>query len=314
MVKVEGKCGISATIIADSINECGDRMVTYELVYPRFIHSELMTHRMLSKNAASSRAVPYATNIELVKESPAMPVHWGKNQPGMKANVELDKTIIDGLKGVWISALKSVISHTIVMNDSGLHKQVINRLLEPWTMMKTVISGTEWENFFWLRDHKDAQPEFAELARCANKAREKSVPIILYPGEWHLPYIATKREDSGLLSYWTDEYTEVTLEEAKTISVSCAAQVSYRKLDDTLEKAKKIFGMLNIGSTDKPCHASPLEHQCTPIELVQYNLNTNHPETWEPGVTHMDRACALWSGNLRGWIQYRQLIPGHVRW
>lgn len=317
MVKVEGKCGISATIIADSISESGNRMITYEFVFPRWILAEINTHRMLSKNAASSRAIPVETIMSAIESTPAQPIHWGKNQAGMKSNEELDSLKKESATQTWLSAAKSALSFARVLTDKngiGGHKQWVNRLIENFTYTKQVISGTEWENFFWLRDHSDAQPEFAELAKCANEARRRSVPTLLYSGEWHLPYIAVKREELGRLTYWQDEYTEITLEEAKTISVSCCAQVSYRKLDDTLEKAKKIFSMLNIGSTEKPSHVSPLEHQATPIQSVDLNLNTMYPETWESGVTHMDRHCDLWSGNLRGWVQYRQLIPGHVRW
>ncbi len=312
MITVHGKEGISATVIADSITMFGQRMTTFELVYPRFIHAELMTHRMLSKNAASSRAVPYAVNAELVTNKPAMPVYWGKNQPGMKAKEELEPFVIEGMKGVWKAALRAAISHTSVMNDSSVHKQIVNRLLEPWSMMKTVISGTEWNNFFWLRDHPDAQPEFAELAKRTREAMLHSTPNKLKCGEWHLPYVPYKHGE-----YWVDEETNVDLETAKIVSVSCCAQVSYRKLDESIEKARKIYDMLNIGSSTSPSHASPLEHQATPMMPPSYEEFKNiqhYVSTWENGITHTRRDGSLWSGNLQGWIQLRQLTLNEARW
>jgi thymidylate synthase ThyX len=78
---------ISAKIIADSISESeyGDRITTFELEYPRFIHGELMTHRLFSRNAASSRAIPINKMMDQVLTAPAMPVEWGLNKSGMQA-------------------------------------------------------------------------------------------------------------------------------------------------------------------------------------------------------------------------------------
>lgn len=309
MIKIEGKCGISATIVADSITQSGERMLTYEFVFPRIILAEVNTHRMLSKNAASTRAVPVSDVISMVENNPAMMTHWGKNNPGMSSKEELSGIHLDAAKLTWVEASKSAISFVKVLtNKLGIngHKQWSGRILEPWTMTKQVISGTEWENFFWLRDHPDAQPEFQELARCAKEASDKSVPVLLKAGEWHLPYVQYKDGQ-----YWIDEETVVDLETAMKISVSCCAQVSYRKLDDSIEKAQKIFDMLNIGSTTKPSHSSPLEHQCTPMKV---STLTQLYDDWEDGVTHMRKDGSLWSGNLRGFIQYRQLVPNEAVW
>lgn len=313
MITIKGKEGISASIIADSTTVSGTRLTTFEFVFPRIILAEVNTHRMLSKNAASTRAVPVDAIIAMVEESPAMMVHWGSNNPGMSSKQELKDLRLESAKLTWKAAAKSAINFVKVLTDKvGIngHKQWAGRILEPFTMTKQVISGTEWANFFWLRNHPDAQPEFAELARCANSAMSLSLPKTLRAGEWHLPYVQFK---DGY--YYTDEDAILSLEDAKKISVSACAQVSYRKLDDTLEKANKIFGMLNIGSTEKPCHASPLEHQATPMAPVSYekyiNLNTN-TFTWEQGITHARRDGSLWSGNFKDWIQYRQLVPGEA--
>lgn len=133
---------ISAKVICDSISPDGIRITTMELEYPRIIHSELMTHRVFSRNSASSRAIPVSKVIELVESNPAMPVHWGKNQPGMQAKEELDPINKEAVRQLWLEAAKQAISIARVMNDLGAHKQVINRILEPFQHMKVVVTST----------------------------------------------------------------------------------------------------------------------------------------------------------------------------
>ena len=294
---------IKATIIADSINHNGVRLTTFEFEYPRFIHSEVMTHRMLSKNAASSRAIPIEKMHEAIKNDPGMPIYWGKNQSGMQAKEELTGQPLEVAQQLWNMAKFDALDAAAAMSREGLHKQIANRVTEPFQTMKTIISGTEWANFFWLRDHPDAQPEFQRLAASAKAAMDISEPMLLLPGEWHLPYIKVRRP-AGIISYYT-ETGEWSLEDARIISASCCAQVSYRKNDDTLEKAKMIFDRLVNTS---PVHASPVEHQATPIpSLIGF-------EVWPQGITHQRRDRSLWSGNFRGWIQFRQLIPNNAIW
>lgn len=311
IIEVTGAEGIAARVIADSISPSGVRLTTFEFIFPRWILAEVNTARMLSKNAASTRAVPLASVLDLITQSPAMPVHWGKNQAGMSANEEVSPIQAEAAKLTWKQAAKIAASFARVLSDKlGIngHKQWVGRLVENFTLTKQVISGTSWNNFFWLRDHPDAQPEFQVLARCAKEALAQSVPVKLNPGEWHLPYVEIRE------GYYYTSDEQIDLETAKKVSVSCCAQVSYRRLDDTVEKAKKIFDMLNIGSTTKPCHASPLEHIATPMQSCTGEVNHRHPVSWEPGVTHMRRNGSLWSGNFENWIQYRQLIPNEAVW
>lgn len=299
---------ISAKIVADSISQ-GKRITTYELEYPRFIHSELMTHRVFSRNAMSSRAVPIEKMIEQVKTDYASPLHWGKNQAGMQAKDELEGEALNAMKTYWRDA--AVIASEIAedMDKVGGHKQIANRILEPFQTMKTVLTSTEFENFFWLRNHEDAQPEIKKLAEEMLKAQEESEPLELKVGDWHLPYFET--------SFWDGDWpaldingTEYSLEDAKAISASCCAQVSYRKLDDSLEKALNVYKRL---VESEPVHASPFEHQATPIsELVDDECDKPWIY-WPNGVTHVDKEGRLWSANFCGWIQHRQLIPNNVK-
>jgi thymidylate synthase ThyX len=303
---VNGTNGIRVAVLADSVNSQGNRLTTLEIEYPRFILSELNTHRMLSKNRASSRAIPLQKMHEHIRENPALPVNWGRNRSGMQATEELRTTERKAAEGVWLAARDQMLSHSNILSQIGLHKQVANRITEPWMMMKTVISGTEWSNFLWLRDHEDAQPEFAHLAFLIRCALETSEPQTLYPGEWHTPYVETERR-GGTLQYYTQHNDCLTPEQALIISASCCAQVSYRRNDETLEKAQQIFDRL-INS--EPVHASPVEHQATP---VRPNLSFITPDTWPTGVTHQDRTGRLWSANFCGWIQHRKQLPNESR-
>lgn len=296
---------ITAKIIADSISPSGIRMTTMEIEYPRFILAELNTHRMLSKNSSSSRAIPTTSMLDHIQRDPAMPVYWGKNQAGMQAKEELTDNELQHAKSIWTRACNIAISYAREFHSINLHKQITNRITEPWMTMKTVISGTEWSNFFHLRNHEDAQPEIRELARVMYEAMTTSSPKDLLPGEWHLPYVHTCRSMLGDMYYRDDFGTEFELEDARIISASCCAQVSYRKNDDSLDKARKIYKQL-VEAT--PAHASPVEHQATPMQdTYAYPLA-------EPGVTHLDREHNRWSGNLRGWVQFRKLIPNEAVW
>lgn len=297
---------IIAKIIAHSKSSVtGKEIITYELEYPRFIHSELMTHRLFSRNAASSRAIPVSKMIEMVRENPATPIHWGKNQPGMQAKEELIGGALTTVQSNWMAAAERVAFNAENMVNLGAHKQIVNRILEPFQWMKTVVTSTEWDNWFWLRNHVDAQPEIKRLAEVMWEAKENSVARELEPGMWHTPYYGE--------GYWGCLSPD-SLEDALAISASCCAQVSYRKLDDSLEKAQDIFAKL-IDS--KPCHASPTEHQATPLVNAEYLYGEDgkpNIDEWEEGVTHVDKNGNLWSGNFKGWIQHRQLIPDNACW
>lgn len=307
MIKVIGKGNISATIIAHSKSAVdGKEIITYELEYHRYIHSELMTHRTFSRNAASSRAIPVSKMIDLVRTSPATPVHWGKNQAGMQASdvVECPQWHNQLWRNAAVDSCDYASHMTNPENDvfgkGVLHKQITNRLLEPFQMIKVVVTATEFDNFFWLRFHSAAQPEIQELARCMLVAKKRSVAEVLQVGEWHTPYVDHWRDEDGLKYILEDEDGQgffCNIQDALKVSSSCSAQVSYRKTDDSLEKADKVWQML---TTDERIHSSPTEHQATPI-----NPKSSH------GVTHLCYNGKNWSNNFCGWIQHRALIANN---
>ena len=306
-VVVEGKGSIVARVVADSINKNGNRITTFELEYHRFIHSELMTHRLFSRNAMSSRAVPVSKMIEQVRNNPATPIHWGKNQAGMQAVDVLMDESLENAKRQWRQSAIYAASQAEIMSNIGAHKQIVNRLLEPFQMMKTVLTATEFDNFFWLRCDPDAQPEIQELASCMFEAMKQSQPEVLESGQWHTPYVEHVFKGGKFETYClTDEDDNIikllTEEEAKAISASCCAQVSYRTLNNTYEKAMDIYSKLASG---RKVHASPFEHVAKPMSDSPHHEN---------GVTHKDIVGNYWSGNFKGWIQLRQTLDNHVCW
>lgn len=293
---------ITAKILADSINSKGNRITTFEVEFHRFVLAEFNTHRMISKNFASSRAITVKRSLELIKENTAFPVHWGKNESGMSAREECSTMLSadSEFSGYtreewWSEARDMAILHANEFDKKGYHKQIVNRLVENFSYVKGVVTATEYANFFWLRDHEAAQPEIAELAKKMRQEYDNSTPVLLNDGEWHVPYY-----NDGV---WKQS-DDMSLSNALKLSSSCCAQVSYRRLNESLEKATELYDRL-LGDDRK--HASPFEHQATPIS------KNNRYEMWEPGVTHMDAWGNYWSGNLQGYVQHRQLIPENYK-
>lgn len=276
---------IQAKVICDSVSPSGERLTTVEVEFHRFILPELNTHRVFSRNYQSSRAIPVQKMIDQVRENPAIPVHWGKNQAGMQADVESDAFVfwpwcehIDDPEGgtaeqSWKYAARNAALMAQAMHDAGYHKQVVNRLLEPFMWTKGIITADQkgWDSFFALRCHPAAQPEIQALAYKIQGAMEESKPRELKYGQWHLPYVNWKEfsPETKELSVIYNEGQGIKrmitpLQNAIKISTSCTAQVSYRRLDDSLEKAEKIYDMLNLPEDgvypEDPPHFSPAEH------------------------------------------------------
>ncbi len=237
-----------AEIIADSHNLTGDRLTTFVLTYHRMIHSEFMTHRMLSKNSSSSRAIPVEKMIKLVESQEVYPLHWGKNQKGMSAQIEVTEAEMQAAAVVWKEARLDAIHHARRLIDIGIHKQVVNRLLEPFSTITVICSGTEYQNFFEQRCHPDAQPEIQALANKMKSAYDASQPQQLAQGQWHLPLI--KAED-------IDEVSDI--HELIKVAVGRCARVSYlnhdgvRNLADDVKLHDRLLA-------SKPAHLSPFEH------------------------------------------------------
>ncbi len=307
---------VTSEVVKASVNPRGKKIVTFLWTYPRFIHSEIMTHRMFSRNAASSRAIPVDKMIQAIEDDPAMPEWWGKNQKGMQAGEQLDEFSIDNckkeinlIKDVVIGSkyklidnetysqllsltenkhedldysilleIKNILEEKIKtakgvkgLNIDGLHKQTSNRYIEPWMHMTVLVTATEWDNFFALRAHPAAQPEFQTLAY---KALDQYLNIECQEldwDEWHIPFRDNvKGDEKDLIS-----------------SVASCARTSYTKHngDFTHDEQKELYNRLS-----KLGHWSPFEHQAQAQEKVNI------------------------SGNFRnGWLQYRNTFENENR-
>ena len=282
---------ITTKIIEDSINNDGIRLTTYVLRYPRYLHAELMTHRVFSRNASSSRAIPVEKMIAWCLEDPAIPVEWGKNQKGMQADEVLSPEACSEAEKIWLEARDDAVKHTKRLIELGVHKQYANRILEPWHHIAVVLSSTQYANWFALRDHKMALPDIQVLAARMADDYVSSKPKKLWPDDWHLPFVS--EEERKL-------YLPSVLIKA---SVARCARVSYMNHDGTKPDMNKDIALHDMLVVAKPLHASPAEHQATPLRAEEYNYKNRL------------------SGNfIEGWKQYRKTLqaecvhdlPAHI--
>lgn len=263
----------SVEMILDSVSPRGKRITTMKLRYWRAVHSEFLTHRVFSRNASSSRAIPVAKMIEQVRQDPAGPLYWGTNKPGMQAGPELEGEALKDAENLWrISAQTAANVAEGLMRDLNLHKQVANRVLEPYQFITVLVTATEWENFFSLRIHPAAQPEIKDLATKMRWAMDNSEPTKLGVGEWHLPFA-----------------NELDADLATKLKVSAArcARVSYNNFDGDLSRLDEDCALHDKLVLATPPHASPAEHQARPVNL------------WGDGEKQR---------NFNGWCQYRAFV------
>lgn len=273
-----------AKVILDSVSPSGHRLTTMELTYPRIIHAEFMTHRLFSRNAASSRAIPVEKMIDKVKEDPFVPKPFTGKAKGMQGAEIEDQEKEIGAECAWHASLDAAITAARRMSAIGIAKQHANRLLEPFSWITVIVSGTQpqegpgsWSNFFAQRCHPDAQPEMQKIACMARDARKKSRPV--ENDRWHIPYI-NEHYDKDL-----------DFEQRIKVSVARCARVSYMNHDGLydLHADLRLYDFLLEHG-----HYSPFEHvaRVTPQSLVE------RPE---------------WSSNFRGWTQLRKTIGGEWR-
>lgn len=298
--------GFDAKVLADSVSPAGHRLTTLEATFPRFVLAEFNTHRVFSRNSASSRAIPVAKQLRRVLDDPYVPIEFGSNKPGMQAGPALAGQARDAAEAEWLAARDDAVRHVLGLITSpenvagyddlhacleaaqgqlkeppaewlNVHKQVANRLLEPFMWHTVIVSSTTWDNFFNLRCHPDAQPEIRLIAAKMREAVERSVPTRLEPDEWHLPLVGeAEREETS------------SPEELAKVSIGRCARVSYLTHDGTRDLAADVTlydRLLESG------HMSPMEHVARPM-------------------TAAELAESEWSGNFQGWIAHRKLIPG----
>lgn len=247
-------------IVADSLSARGVRITSFQLKYWRAIHAEFMTHRMFCRNASSSRAIPFSRMLDMVRKDPWASWHIGKNQPGMQANDEVDAVTKDKFY-VELLELSNIVANYVERwgDEYSIHKQVVNRYLEPFGSISVVVTATDWQNFFFLRDHRAAEPNIRRLAETMSHEFHESTPVKRNgtfddPNAWHLPYITDEERNSK----------EWTCEDLRQFSGARCARVSFNNHDQTApspEKDRGTYAKLISHSWDEPDHQSPLEHQ-----------------------------------------------------
>lgn len=315
---------ISAEVICDSISSEKKRLTTFVLRYPKFIHGEFMTHRVLSRNASSSRAVPVAKLLQEVREDAlrAGPVFWGAEQKGMQASESLSLDARKDAENLWRDAAISAAHHAEALSRLGVHKNIANRILEPFSHINVVATATEWDNFFGLRLHKDAQPEMRALAEEMWRSFDQSWPETLQPGEWHLPFV----DQSDWASHQIEqgdrgvEYNfEALRDDMIKVSVARCARVSYTSfetkkrstVEEDIKLHDRLLAMQPKSLLPMPLHASPAEHQATPDVMTADERGGGSPSEalsdWPGGW-----ACPRDHGNFVGWRQYRKMLPNEA--
>jgi len=265
----------SCKIIADSIAPTDVRLTTFEITFPRMVLAEFNTHRMFSRNSASSRAIPVDKQIARVLEDPFIPIYWGKNQKGMQADEELSEEVQKELVVDWLKARDSAVHHTEIFRNKGVHKQITNRFLETFMWHTVIVTATDWSNFFNLRNSPKAQPEIQYIANEMQKTYLNSWPSL---NAWHLPYAQP------------GELEEHGLEMLIKLCVARCARVSYLTHDgkrDVLADLNLYNSLLDSG------HMSPMEHVARSMTLVEAKLSSS---------------CL----NFKGWIQHRAEISGEA--
>lgn len=297
----------SVKVEKDSITQGGHRLVSMVITLPRVVLAEIVTHRLssetwndgsvcertatpdISKNSASSRAIPFERMVGKVKEDPYMPM-WSLQQKGMQGIGMTDEQIIQSANYEWLACRDDNIASARKLHDLGIHKQDCNRLLEPWQWVTQIVTSSNWDNFFALRCHEKAFPPFRKLARMMYLAMLKSTPKPLEFGEWHLPFV----EYPFSWMSWTWPMMANELPDYIKYSAARCAWISYENHEKqgTPEAMLRTFDSL---FKEAPIHGSPLEHQATPVDLLH-------------GICYMNQNN--WRSNLSGWVQARKLIAG----
>jgi thymidylate synthase ThyX len=281
-------------IILDSIAPSGGRLTTFQFTLPRIVLAEFNTHRMFSRNSASSRAIPVEKQIKRVMENPFIPSYWGKNQKGMQADQEVTDEEAVRAQVEWLIQRDYCVDTAKTLMAIGIHKQLTNRLLEPWMWHTIVCTATEYQNYFGLRDNKQAAPEIRDSAHIAQELYRKNEPSFLEDGGFHLPYVAGPGYD--LIQLHGLGYS---MKELCEISVGRCAAVSYLNQENVtdpngdIDRAKK--RLLPSG------HMSPFEHVAEALTKERWrSIARTQAEQW---IEHR-----IPVGNLWGWLQLRKTL------
>lgn len=281
-----------ARVIADSTYADGVRLTTMEVCFHRFVLSEFNTHRVFSRNSASSRAIPIHKQLAKLGESLAMPLSWPAERAGMQGGEELTGEAAERVRESWVELAEHTIATAEGLREQGLHKSVTNRVLEPYMWHTVVVTSAAWGNFFAQRSNELAQPEIRVVSELMEQAHAASVPAELAAGEWHLPYVQEDERSGG------HDWTELA-----RMSAARCARTSYLTQDGVRDPAKDLALYTRL-VTAKPAHWSPLEHVATPWPENRASGSLEFADAeGKPQEVHLDHLPKV--GNLVGWRSLR---------
>ena len=308
----------SAKLILHSRNPDGVELLTWQLTYWRAIHAEVMTHRAFSRNASSSRAIPVEKQLRAIVEDCAGPIHWGANQKGMQAAGQLEGEELETAKLQWRFAALDALTFAEDLSGIGLHKQIANRVLEPFSHITVLLSSTlpALRHFWALRAHPDAQPEFQLLAYRMLDVYLKSRPQEVAVGRWHVPfgdqissesgvcYCGAEMEGHSLYDNHAPKDNPAPFSWSDTLKIATArcARVSYLTHDGRLDPVADL-GLYDRLAASDPSHASAFEH-CAQAQWIGPGKISNFDVGFR--VDNED-------GNGSGWLQYRKTLPREFR-
>lgn len=291
------KTGINATIVADSKSKKGVRLTTFVLTFPRIVLAEFNTHRVLSRNSASSRAIPFKKMLELVQTNPFIPIRWMKEHKGMQGSEYFTDIEVKELNLLedHLEARDNAVKSAIKQSDKGLTKQVVNRYLEPFMWHTVIVTSSEWQNFFALRAHPAAEIHIADLAQKMLDVYNDSIPKELENGEWHIPF--GDKFDNNRISvlctelnvvgkHWSEINSQSLDTDLKLLKIKIAtarcARISYNNFEgkDDYEADIKLHDGLSSSG-----HFSPFEHCSVATDDDKFH------------------------GNFYSWKQYRKFLP-----
>lgn len=296
-----------AAVLADSVAGDDVRLTTMVCTFPRFILAEYNTHRVFSRNSASSRAIPVKKRIQMIEEDPFVPLAFGKNKRGMSSTEDLQGEDAKEAERAWREACEDAVRHARKLADLGVHKQFANRILEPFAWHTVITTSTEWDNYWSLRISEFAQPEIRKVSEAMKVAYDASTPKRLYLGEWHLPLIFEQDIKEYTIK---DEFGDDVINYEELAKISCArcARVSYLTHDGVRSLAKDFELFDRLASAG---HMSPFEHAAVAGELKTYweggakDFEVHYKEDWFALTDERD-----FIGNFRApWVQYRKMIP-----
>lgn len=272
----------TAKVIADTANpnELSARITTFEVYAPRYLLAEINTHRLLSRCAASSRAIPVERRITMTMCEPWIPDVFEKNCKGMHSSEALDDADQEKAQKIWREAITDALWHARRLSKLGTHKQFANRLLEPFVYYHGVITATEWDNFWWLRKSEHADPGFRVLAEKMHEAYSASTPVV---SGMHAPYVR-EEERAGLSN---DQIFQISAARCARVSYLSHATGKPSTVEEDLALCEKL--MQPTGA-----HLSPFDHPS-----FDDGTNGTHTRRWNSPVDHRQ----YW-----GWIPYRVLL------